>query len=319
MIKVNVISGFLGAGKTTFIKHLAAALVESNQKVVILENEFGTVGIDGKLLELEGLSVCEISSGCICCTLKGDFMDTLIRIADEIKPDRILIEPSGIFVLSEIDDIFKNPEIYRRLSLCTTITVIDCLKFLKQRNKYTFFFENQIKCADRLVLSKTGGLSEDALINIMEELQKFKPGAFIVSGEWDAMECQDFLKLLNSQEKSQLESQPKSVKLKKLKPENIHSGHNHGKHNFTAFGLITRTKYSQSSLEKILAKLGDGSFGTILRAKGHVQGENGLLQFSYVDGSYEIMQSDQDIEPEISFIGEQLDTGRISEIFPFSA
>ena len=91
MIKVNVISGFLGAGKTTLIKHLASALTENNEKVVILENEFGKVGIDGKLLQLEGLTVYEISSGCICCTLKNDFTDTLIQIADDINPDRILI------------------------------------------------------------------------------------------------------------------------------------------------------------------------------------------------------------------------------------
>ncbi len=319
MIKVNVISGFLGSGKTTLIKHLASALIENNEKVVILENEFGTVGIDGKMLEHEGLSVYEISSGCICCTLKGDFTDTLVRIADDIKPDRILVEPSGIFVLSEIEDIFRNPEIRGRLSLHSTLTVIDYLKFLKQRSKYSYFFENQINCADMLVLNKIKDMPEAVLFDIIEELQRINPRGFIVSGEWDSMEREDFLKLL--------EPQIKRVRLKKTKPEaaartntiradkKIRPKHGHGNHNFTAFGLVPQTAYSQSALEEILARFVDGGFGTVLRAKGFVPCGNGLLQFNYVDGTYEIIQAAPDIEPAVCFIGEDLDSGGITEIF----
>ncbi len=312
MIKVNVVSGFLGAGKTTLIKHLAAALIENNEKVVILENEFGTVGIDGKLLELEGLSVYEISSGCICCTLKNDFMSTLEHIADKICPDRILIEPSGIFVLSEMYDIFKNPQVKSRLTLCSALTVIDCIRFLRHRNQYGFFFENQISYADTLVLSKTKGISRDELISIIEALQSINPRAEICSNEWSSMSNSDFSGLLQiKSHTSPLNESESEV----LRIKNLPSDAKHGNHNFTAFGFIVPFKWTKAQLEEKLAALTTCSFGTLLRAKGHVNGSNGMLEFSYVDGTYEVKQLTIEVEPSVCFIGEGLDKPGISELF----
>jgi len=320
MIKVHAISGFLGAGKTTLIKHLAAALIENNEKVVILENEFGKVGIDGKLLELEGLSVYEISSGCLCCTLKNDFISTLNNIAENICPDRILIEPSGIFVLSEMFDIFRNPQINSRLSLCSALTVIDCNNFLKHRNRYGLFFENQINFADKLVLSKIKDIQEAKLVSIMEELQNINPSIEIFSDEWTTMSKTDFIGLLSTQnitpvlaESSTYDTESKSNN--KLVKENTSSSTKHEKHNFTAFGLVGPFKCSESKLDKILSTLAFGSFGSLLRAKEHVDSENGILEFSYVDGNYKITQITGEIEPSVCFIGEGLKKTGITALF----
>lgn len=309
MIKVNVVSGFLGAGKTTLIKHLAATLTENKEKVVILENEFGKVGIDGKMLELEGLSVYEISSGCICCTLKNDFTSTLIRIADDIEPDRILIEPSGIFVLSEMYDIFKNPEINSRMNLCSALTVVDCLKFLNQRNHYGYFFENQINYADKLVLSKITDISKETQIKIMEELQNINSRIEIFSGEWTTMSNNDFLELLSTQKHTSKGKQSKSNDLR------ITSHAGHGKHNFSAFGLVLPLKWSKNKLEEKLANLTDSRLGRIIRAKGYANSEEGMLEFSYVDGTYDITEITHEIEPSACFIGEGLDKVNISLLF----
>ena len=313
MIKVNVVSGFLGAGKTTLIKYLAAALTENNEKVVILENEFGQVGIDGKLLELEGLTVYEIASGCICCTLKNDFTSTLLHIADVICPDRILIEPSGIFVLSEMYDIFKNPQIMSRLTLCSALTVIDCNKFLKQRNHYGYFFENQINYADKLILSKTKDIPEITLFSIIEDLQNINPRVEIISDEWASMGKNDFLGLLPSENSTFTLKESKSNSFLDMKK--TPSSNRHGKHNFTAFGLLGPFRCSETKLDEMLSTLTVGSLGTLIRAKGHVDSENGILEFSYVDGTYEIKQITEEIEPSVCFIGEAMDKTGITALF----
>lgn len=308
MIKVNVVSGFLGAGKTTLIKHLANALIENNEKVVILENEFGNIGIDGTMLELEGLSVYEISSGCICCTLKDDFTNTLIRIADDICPDRILIEPSGIFVLSELHDIFKNSAVNSRLTLCSALTVIDSINFLKQRYHYGYFFENQISYADMLMLSKINNITENSLISIMEELQNINTSADVFSSDWASMSTNDFLRLLEVQKYAPV--------LESSKPYNIHSNSRHGKHNFMTYGFaLPQMKWSETSLNTKLSSFVDGSFGRMIRAKGHVPSENGMLQFNYVNGTYEIALITQETEPSVCLIGEDLDKKGISQLF----
>ncbi len=313
MIKVNVVSGFLGAGKTTLIKYLAAALTENNEKVVIVENEFGQIGIDGKLLELEGLAVYEISSGCICCTLKNDFTSTLLHIADVICPDRVLIEPSGIFVLSEIYDIFTNPQIMSRLTLCSALTVIDGIKFLKQRNHYGYFFENQINYADKLLLSKTKDIPEITLLSIIEDLQNINPKVEIISDEWTAMSKNDFLALLSSQNSTLTLNE--SLFNKNLYTKNTTAYKRHGKHNFMAFGLSGPFRCSETKLDDMLSTLTLGSFGSLIRAKGHVDSEDGTLEFNYVDGTYEINQIAGEIEPSVCFIGEELDKTGITALF----
>ncbi|MHB8064118.1 MAG: CobW family GTP-binding protein [Ruminiclostridium sp.] len=314
MVKVNVVSGFLGAGKTTLIKHLATALTENNEKVVILVNEFGRVGIDGKMLELEGLSVCEITSGCICCTLKNDFMSTLIKIADDILPDRILIEPSGIFVLSEMHDIFKNPYVKSRLTFCSAITVIDCVNFIKQRRNYGYFFENQISYADMLVLSKITDIPEETLITILEELQSINPRVDILSDEWASTGKNDFIKLIKIQKYNAVLENSKPH-ITSRKNGNGHSYHKHGNHNFMTFGFVPHVKLAKTELIEKLSSFVNGDYGTLIRAKGQVPSENGMLRFNYVDGTYKIIQITQEMEPSVCFIGEELDKKSISELF----
>ncbi|HBC94144.1 MAG TPA: hypothetical protein DCZ10_14915 [Pelotomaculum sp.] len=128
MIKVDVVSGFLGAGKTTLIKLLLKAY--ENERVVLVENEFGEIGIDGELVERDGFDVFEISNGCICCIMKKDFVQVLARVIEEFKLERIIIEPTGISILSEIIDILRRPEFASQCLINSLLTVVDSVNYL---------------------------------------------------------------------------------------------------------------------------------------------------------------------------------------------
>lgn len=313
MIKVNVISGFLGAGKTTLIKHLAMALSAAGEKIAILENEFGQVGIDGRMLEMEGLSVYEIASGCICCTLKSNFTETLITITDKLAPDRILIEPSGIFIPSELRDIFKNPQISSRLTLCSLLTVIDCSSFIKQRHRYGYFFEKQIVFSDKLLLNKTEDICSETIRDIVEQLKKINRNAEIVLGEWAQMHESDFLKILSiDQNPSLVHEFPQSCMTLPREPEIFE---NHGGYGFAAYSLYPEGRFSKTMLDEKLSSLADGELGTIVRAKGFVMGEEGMLDFSYVEGKYTIEHREQQTAASICVIGENLNNDGISVLF----
>lgn len=196
MIKVDIITGFLGAGKTTLIKLVADTLYRNGEKIVIIENEFGEIGIDGAALAIEGLNVLEITSGCLCCSVKGDFIDALKKIENEIKPDRILIEPSGIFVPGDIFDIFKDPEIGEKMQINSVTTIIDCLHYLKQRVKYRFFFENQIKHAQSVVMSKTETVSDETMTLIRMEVLKINPSLPLFTKPWSYMTDEEVIQIL---------------------------------------------------------------------------------------------------------------------------
>ena len=170
MIKVDVVSGFLGSGKTTLIKSLLKAY--ENEKVVLIENEFGEIGIDGDIIEREGFQVFEISSGCICCIMKKDFLMVLSRIIKEFNPDRIIIEPTGISILSEIIDMLSTKEVSENCSINSLITVIDSINYLEQCDVFGEFFEDQIINAETLILSKSQFIKQEKVEEIIIELRE---------------------------------------------------------------------------------------------------------------------------------------------------
>jgi G3E family GTPase len=145
MISVDIISGFLGAGKTTFINRLCKSLHNFGETAVIIENEYGKESVDSELLADTSNSIIDLSQGCICCNLKNGLEDALLRIVEQIKPDRVIIEPSGIFILSEIFGIFKIPELMQQYEISSIITLVDAPLFLKCKGKYGIFIESQIK------------------------------------------------------------------------------------------------------------------------------------------------------------------------------
>ena len=196
MIKLDIISGFLGSGKTTMIKKLMKVVSTWGEKLVLIENEFGKIGIDGDLVRKEGIEVYEISQGCICCTLKDDFMHSLIEIADKLKPDRILFEPSGIFVLTDALEILRVPEVASRFTVNSLTTIVDSVNFIKQNSKFGYFFENQIANVSTLVLSKAQLVTDEEIDKVITSLNQINSRATILAKNWDDLNGDDLRTIL---------------------------------------------------------------------------------------------------------------------------
>ncbi len=343
MIKVDIVSGFLGAGKTTLIKLLAKALNESGERVVIIENEFGEIGIDGKMLEIEGLEVFEITQGCLCCSVKWNFVETLAMIAREIKPDRILIEPSGIFIPVDVLEVFKISEIKEVMKINSLVNVLDSLHYLKQRLKYRSFFENQIRYAEQIILSKTATLPEETLSIIQNEIQKIKADLPVYTTPWDLLTAEDLISLVSPETRSatslknpisdkpvtalnplakegtgsDLPKQPhkgasfESVPFKKIShPQTRHK-------DFSSFTLSPQKRYTKEALRQLLESLSDVKYGTVLRVKGFVKSTEAehILEFNRVDHTIDIVEKDEMIDPTAYFIGEDLNKESILALF----
>ena len=186
MTKVNVVSGFLGAGKTTLIAKLLKD-VFSGQKVVLVENEYGEIGIDGGFLKEAGIEIKEINSGCICCTLKGDFEEALKMVAEEYQPDHIIIEPSGVGKLSDILKAIKTVE---GLELDSYSTVVDAARCQVYHRNFREFFDDQITTAACVILSRTQNVSEEKLQADVDIIRELNPEARIITTPWDELSGQ---------------------------------------------------------------------------------------------------------------------------------
>ena len=186
MTKVSIISGFLGAGKTTFIKHLLSK-VFAGQKVVLIENEFGEIGIDGGFLKNAGIEITEMNSGCICCTLVGDFSEALQKVIREYHPDRVLIEPSGVGKLSDVAAAVLDVHGEEPIELDGMITVVDAKKTKSYMKNFGEFFLNQVEHADTIVLSRTDAIKEEKLEESVHMLREHNEKAAIITTPWDEL------------------------------------------------------------------------------------------------------------------------------------
>ena len=186
MTKVDVISGFLGAGKTTLISKLIKE-VFPGQKVVLVENEFGEIGIDGGFLKEAGIEIREINSGCICCTLKGDFEESLKQVVETYHPDRIIIEPSGVGKLS---DILRAVKTVDGLELSSYSTVVDGNRAKIYHKNFKEFFDDQIAVASCVILSRSQSISEDKLAQDVAIIRELNPDARIITTPWDELSGQ---------------------------------------------------------------------------------------------------------------------------------
>ena len=185
MTRIDIVSGFLGAGKTTLIKKLIAEGY-TGEKLVLIENEFGEIGIDGGFLQDAGVTVNEMNSGCICCSLTGDFREALRMVAAQYHPDRIIIEPSGVGKLSEIVAAVQTADL-PDVELGGLTTVVDASRARVYMKNFGEFFDNQVQSASCIVLSRTGGMSEDKIAQAEALLREKNPDAVIVSTDWDAI------------------------------------------------------------------------------------------------------------------------------------
>lgn len=185
MIKVDIFSGFLGAGKTTLIKKLVEEAYKG-EKIVLIENEFGEIGIDGGFLKDAGIEINEMNSGCICCSLVGDFGKALRQVIEKFSPDRILIEPSGVGKLSDIIEAVRNLHI-DEVKLNGFTTVVDAKKARLYMKNFGEFFNNQVEHASSIILSHTQGLSEEKLEAAAALIKEHNPHAVLITTDWDKL------------------------------------------------------------------------------------------------------------------------------------
>lgn len=346
MTKIDIISGFLGAGKTTFIKKMIDEVFKG-EKIVLIENEFGEVGIDGGFLKDAGIQITEMNSGCICCSLVGDFGKNLHEVIDKYHPDRILIEPSGVGKLSDVMKSVIDIEKEEDVKLNGLVTVVNALKASKQMKAFGEFFNNQIEYATVVVLSRSQNATPEQLELCVKQIQSLNPKAAIITTAWDAIKGEQILKVIegaDSLEMKLMAEQHAKEEAEEHEHEHHHHDHDHehdhehhhehdenctcGCHDhdhhhhhhadevFTSWGIETPNTYSAEDIEKILTALDSGEYGAILRAKGMVPAPDGTwVYYDYVPEEHDIRSGKPEVTGKICVIGSKLDEDKLAELF----
>ena len=352
MTKIDIYSGFLGAGKTTLIKKMISESY-CGEKLVLIENEFGQIGIDSGFLQDAGINITEMNSGCICCSLVGDFGKALERVIGEYKPDRVIIEPSGVGKLSDVIGAVEkvtNAEV----TLGYTVAVADAGKVKVYMKNFGEFYNNQIETASAIILSRTADIPQQKLDAAVELIRQHNDRAAIVATPWD--------QLTGAQLREAMEGETSLAKeLAQLAQEHHHHddddehecchghhhhhdddddehecchghhhhdddehecchGHHHHDHHadevFTSWGVETARKFTMQDIEKALAGLDTEAYGVILRAKGIVAGEDGQwIHFDYVPGETNIRTGSAAVIGKLCVIGSQLREAEIAALF----
>ncbi len=352
MTKIDIISGFLGAGKTTLIKKLISEAF-CGEKLVLIENEFGEIGIDGGFLKDAGIEITEMNSGCICCSLVGDFGEALKKVLAQFSPDRIIIEPSGVGKLSDVikavidinsDDITLN----------SFTTVADAKKCKMYMKNFGEFFNNQVEFAKSVVLSHTKGLSAEKLEEAVNLIRSKNEKATLITTEWEELDGKDILAAMEQKDTlgdslAQLLETEEEHHHNHHHHEHEHEHHHHDEHEhhhehgenctcgcldhdhehhhdhhhhhadevFTSFGKETTKTYTIEQIENALKSLQDEEkYGIILRAKGIVGGENGKwIHFDYVPGEPDVRNGSAAVIGRICVIGSKLNEENIEKLF----
>ena len=230
MTKIDIISGFLGAGKTTFIKKMIDEAFKGEQ-IVLIENEFGEVGIDGGFLKDAGIQITEMNSGCICCSLVGDFGKNLHEVISKYHPDRILIEPSGVGKLSDVMKSVIDIEKEEDVKLNALVTVVNALKASKQMKAFGEFFNNQIEYATTVILSRSQNASPEQLEFCVKKIQELNPNAAIITTDWNALKGEQILKVMEGQDNLEMKALAEARHAKDAEEhEHEHHHHDHDDH-----------------------------------------------------------------------------------------
>ena len=388
MLKIDIISGFLGAGKTTLIKKLLSSALKG-QKIVLIENEFGDIGIDGGFLKEAGIQINEMNSGCICCSLVGDFKKALNKVYTEYAPDRILIEPSGVGKLSDVLKAVLSAQLpdSEVSSLTTVVDAKKCKMYLKNFGE---FYKNQIEEAKCIILSHTTGIDKEKLEFCLDTVRSLNPDAVVVTTPWEELSGEKLFEAMNNVSSLQAE-------LEKLQEEedicpvcghhhhhdehehhhegecchhdhdehehhhegecchhdhdehehhhegecchhdhdehghhhegecchHDHEGHHHHHHHghdadevFSSWGRETVNVYTKEQIKDILTALDSGEYGTVLRAKGIVAGEDGKwIHYDFVPGEPDVRTGSSEVIGRICVIGCKLDEEKLAKLF----
>ena len=350
MTKIDIISGFLGAGKTTFIKKMIDEAF-TGEKIVLIENEFGEVGIDGGFLKDAGIQITEMNSGCICCSLVGDFGKNLNEVITKYHPDRILIEPSGVGKLSDVMKSVIDIEKEQDVKLNALVTVVNALKASKQMKAFGEFFNNQIEYATTVILSRSQNATPEQLEFCVNKIQELNPKAAIITTDWAKLSGEQILKVMEGQDNLEMKALAEAHHAKEEaehEHEHHHHDHDHEDHDhehhhehdenctcgchdhdhdhhhhhhhadevFTSWGIETPNTYSAEDIEKILTALDSGEYGAILRAKGMVPAPDGTwVYYDYVPEEHDIRSGKPEVTGKICVIGSKLDEDKLAELF----
>ena len=353
MTKIDIISGFLGAGKTTLIKKLLDEGL-NGEKLVLIENEFGEIGIDGGFLKDAGVEITEMNSGCICCSLVGDFGTALKEVIEKYAPDRIIIEPSGVGKLSDVIKAVNGiKEQEPDIVLNSTTAVVDGLKTKMYMKNFGEFFNNQVESAGTIVISRTQKQPEQALKEVVALLKEHNPNATIITTPWDEINGKQILAAMEKTGSLAEELLAEADVCPECGhhhegecSEHHHAhhhegeccghdhdhehhhegeccGHDHDHHHhhadevFTSWGAETPRKYTEEEVKTALDKLANTEeYGVILRAKGMLPNVNGeWIYFDLVPGEYEIRTGSPEYTGRICVIGTKPDEDKLKELF----
>ena len=226
MTKIDIVSGFLGAGKTTLIKKLLNEALKDS-KVVLIENEFGEIGIDGGFLKDAGIEIKEMNSGCICCSLVGDFGTSLKEVMKTYQPERILIEPSGVGKLSDVMKAVQDVIDEHEVVLNSAVAVVDASKCKMYIKNFGEFFINQIEHAGTIILSRTGNISEDKLKKAVELIREHNTKATIITTPWDELDGKDILATIEGAADLEAELMAELKEQREHDHEHEHHHHDH--------------------------------------------------------------------------------------------
>ena len=332
MTKVDIFSGFLGAGKTTLIKKLIEEAYKSEQ-VVLIENEFGEIGIDGGFLRDAGVEINEMNSGCICCSLVGDFGKALEKVLDQFHPDRILIEPSGVGKLSDIIQAVEDLDL-DHVKLNGFTTVVDAKKAKIYMKNFGEFYNNQVEHASSIILSHTAGMDEEKLEKVVELLREHNEHAVIITTDWDELDGKQILAAMERRDTIEealhhLEEEQEHEHHHEhhhdhdhddhccCGHDHDHEGHHHADEVFDSIGIETTKKFTQEKIREVLGAIEDQhKYGFVLRAKGIVEGADGQwIHFDYVPGEPDVRNGSAEVTGRICVIGTDIDEGKIRQLF----
>ncbi len=376
MTKIDIYSGFLGAGKTTLIKKLLQEAYQG-QKLVLIENEFGEIGIDGGFLQDAGINIREMNSGCICCSLVGDFGKALTQVIADYHPDRIVIEPSGVGKLSDVVGAV-NKVTGEDVTLGYTVAVVDAGKVKSYSKNFGEFYNNQVQTASTIILSRMDAIPQDKLDKAVELLRELNPQATIVTTPWNALTGAQIVEAMEG--KATL-----AAELAQMEQEHHHHhhdheedcgcghhhdhdheegcgcghhdhdheegcgcghhhhhdheegcgcghhhhhdheegcgcGHHHHDHHadevFTSWGVETARKFTKEQITQALEALDSGKYGTVLRAKGIVEAQDGTwIHFDHVPQEADVRTGSAAITGKVCVIGAQLNEAEIAALF----
>ena len=346
MTKIDIVSGFLGAGKTTLIRKLIREALAGSQ-VVLIENEFGEIGIDGGFLKDSGIEIKEMNSGCICCSLVGDFGTSLKEVLSTYHPERILIEPSGVGKLSDVMKAVQNAGLGADVELNSAVAVVDAVKCRMYLKNFGEFFINQIAHAGTILLSRTDIAPAQKIQEAVELIRQHNPKANIITTPLQQLDGADVLKTM--EQATDLEKELME-QVKAMQEEHHHHhdhdhahehdhdhdhdhdhehehdhDHDHAHHHhdhdadeiFESFGMETPASYSTERIKSCLAALGqEEKYGLVLRAKGMVPSLNGSwIYFDYVPGETQVREGRPDVTGKICVIGSKLRQEALKELF----